>query len=111
MECKDVEWAAFLYNAIGEDESYIIRLDKVQKGIKETQNLDDNVLNEIIKFLNEWRSRANGKKVTEGIIKWYNETCNQLDALPLSLLGADFEDDNTAKIIKDIYNALTKKSI
>ena len=110
MECKDVEWATFLYNAIGEDESYIIRLDKVQKGIKGAQTLDDHVVDEIIKFLNQWRSRANGEKVKEGIIKWYNETCNQLDALPLSLLGADFEDNNTAKGIKDIYRALTKKT-
>ena len=41
MECKDVEWAAFLFNAIGEDEEYIIKLDEVQGGIKGKQSLDN----------------------------------------------------------------------
>ena len=109
MECKDVEWAAFLFNAIGEDESYIIRLDEVQKGIKGKQTLDDTVLCEIINFLNEWRSRANRKNVHNGIKEWYKEKSNQLDTLPPSLLGADFEDNNTAGSIKDIYRAIIKK--
>ncbi len=109
MECKDVEWAAFLFNAIGEDESYIIRLVEVQKGIKAEQNLDDNVLNEIIKFLNEWRSRGNKEKVKEGIKEWYKEKSNHLDSLPTSLLDADFGDDNTAGSIKDIYRAMIEK--
>ena len=109
MECKEVEWAAFLFNVMGEDESYITRLDEVQKGIKDKQTLDDTVTGEIINFLNEWRSRANRKKVHDGIKEWYKEKGKQLDALPPSLLGADFEDDNTAGSVKDIYRAIIEK--
>lgn len=109
MECRDVEWAAFLFNAIGEDELYIISLDKVQNGIKGKQTLDDKVVCEIIKFLNEWRSRANPEKVKNDIKEWYREKGNQLDGLPLSLLDANFLDNDTAKNIKDIYKGLKKK--
>ncbi len=107
MECKDVEWAAFLFNAIGEDESYIIRLDKVQGGIKGKQSLDNEVVGKIVNFLNEWRSRANKKVVSQSIKEWYNEMINKLAALPLSLADLD---DNNAESIKEIYSSLKHKS-
>ena len=128
MECKDIEWAAFLFNAIGEDRSYIIKLNNIQKGIKGKQKLDKDVVNEIVDFLNEWGSRAKKDGVCksdkasqeegqeeesrakkDGVCKiikeWYNESSDQLAALPSSL--ADLNDNN-AEIIKEVYRTLGK---
>lgn len=105
MECKDIEWAAFLFNAIGEDRSYIIKLNNIQKGIKGKQKLDKDVVNEIVDFLNEWGSRAKKDGVCKIIKEWYNESSDQLAALPSSL--ADLNDNN-AEIIKEVYRTLGK---
>ena len=110
MRCRDVEWAAFLYNAIGEDKSYIMHLHRVKCGMKDAQTIDDKVAEEIVTFLNEWRSRAYRKGVKPTIREWYSEVKDKLDTLHQSLIEADFEDGSISESIREIYGKLVEKA-
>ena len=101
MECKDVEWAAFLFNSMGEDWAYIDQLRQLKDNIKK----DKQVGEVILKFLNKWRSRA-PEEVGGKIEIWYNENHRKLNELSFCLIDADFDDKTTADEIKDIYRSL-----
>ena len=101
MECKDVEWAAFLFNSMGEDWAYIRQSVEIKNNIGEP----DHIVNEIFKFLNSWRSRRKSEVKTQ-IKNWYNENRNRLNDLPRFLVDASLDNETTADKIKDIYRSL-----
>ena len=104
MECKDVEWAAFLFNAIGEDEEYIKYLKIIQGKIQIGQKFGS----DIVEFLNKWRSRINSD-VKDVIDTWYKENHETLNGLPSSLINAYLDDETIADRIKYIYRSLVEK--
>ena len=104
MECKDVEWAAFLFNAMGEDWAYIRQAINIKDNIGDP----DRMVDEIFEFLNSWRSRRK-PEVKTGIKNWYNENRNQLNDLPRFLVDACLDNETTADKIKDIYRSLLGK--
>lgn len=101
MECKDIEWSAFLFNAMGEDWAYIDQVIEVKKDIEEKGLVGAAILN----FLNRWSSRRKGE-IKDTIDAWYKRNQSKLDELSFSLIKADFDDENNAGKIKDIYNSL-----
>ncbi len=101
MECKDIEWAAVLFNAIGEDWAYIDQAIKVKENIEKKESIGAAILN----FLNRWRSRA-PSEVGEIIQSWYEENHIKLDELSFCLVDADFNDKEKVNKIKNIYRSL-----
>ena len=104
MECKDVEWAAFLFNAIGEDEEYIKYLKIIQGKIQIGQKFES----DIVKFLNKWKSRIN-LDIKDTIDTWYKENHETLNWFSFSLIDANLDDETIADRIKYIYRSLVGK--
>ena len=103
MECKDIEWAAFLFNAIGEDGSYINDLIKVQNNKDGQSKEQPGIGDPVIEFLNHWRSRASNN-LKEEIEKWYGQKRDELDNLSFCLPNVHLDD--TEDIIKNLYSSL-----
>ncbi len=106
MDCRDIEWAAFLFNAMGEDGSYINDLIDVQKKIKDSESKEKSGIGEaVITFLNHWRSRASNN-LKEEIEKWYDQNRDELDNLSFCLPNVHL--NNTKNIIKNLYSSLVR---
>ena len=106
MDCRDIEWAAFLFNAMGEDGYYINDLRDVQKKIKDSESKEKSDIGEaVITFLNHWRSRASNNLKGE-IEKWYDQKRDELDDLPFCLPNVDLDDKSIEDIIKHLYGSL-----
>ena len=104
MDCRDIEWAAFLFNAMGEDGSYINDLRDVQKKIKDSESKEkSDIGGAVITFLNHWRSRASNNLEGE-IEKWYDQNRDELDNLSCCLSNVHLKD--TEGIIKNLYRTL-----
>jgi hypothetical protein len=101
---KDLEWATFLYNVMGEDQLYFEDLKNVRARLK-TRDPGKAVVD----FLNHWRMRLPCEPVTAEINEWYNEdTVKCFEELPSSLLELDFNDSRTTENITALFNSLYK---
>lgn len=104
LEAKDLEWATFLYNAMGEDNAYIEDTSKVKRGI---ENRAPGVA--IVDFLNHWRMRVSTEKVPPEFNEWYNNEGRMLLAsLPLSLSEISMNDEKVISTIAELYNGLDR---
>jgi hypothetical protein len=98
----DLEWATFLYNAMGEDTSYIDDSIKVREDLKK-----GSPGKAIVDFLNHWRMRVSSKKVPHEIDEKYNSKVKTLlEAFPNSLLELDLSDMQTRERFTDLFNCL-----
>ena len=104
INSKDLEWATFLYNVMGEDLSYLEDLQEVEKSLK-TEGLGEAVVG----FLNHWRMRLSRKTVPAEINNWYkSDTIKRLEELPSSLLELDFSDAQTIENITILFTTLDR---
>ena len=102
INSKDLEWATFLYNVMGEDLSYLEDLQEVEKSLK-TEGLGEAVVG----FLNHWRMRLSRKTVPAEINNWYKgDTIKRLEELPSSLLELDFNDARAIENITILFTSL-----
>ncbi len=101
---KDIEWATFLYNVMGEDVLYLEDL----KEVRESLNTGDPG-KAVVNFLNHWRMRLSCKTIPAEINQWYKgDTVKRIEELPSSLLELDFKDSRTTKNITDLFTSLDK---
>lgn len=102
INAKNLEWATFLYNAMGEDTSYIDASIKVRRDLKK-----DSPGNAIVDFLNHWRMRVSSTNVSTGINEKYKSKVKTLlEVLPNSLLELDLSDTHARERITDLFNCL-----
>ena len=102
INSKDLEWATFLYNVMGEDLSYLEDLQEVEKSLN-TEHLGKAVVG----FLNHWRMRLSRKTVPAEINNWYKgDTIKRLEELPSSLLELDFNDARAIENITILFTSL-----
>lgn len=99
---KDLEWATFLYNVMGEDKLYFEDLKNVRESLK-----TGDPGNSVVDFLNHWRMRLPSEPVTAEINEWYSgDTVKRLEELPSSLLELDFNDSRTVENITALFTSL-----
>lgn len=109
ISAKDLEWATFLYNAMGEDILYMEDSVKVSEALKMGTPGKS-----IVDFLNHWRMRIPKKKnkIDEEIDYWYSSQGKELfDDLPFSLLEINLNDTDTKKKVSELYSSLYREYI
>lgn len=99
---RDIEWATFLYNAMGEDILYMEDSVKVSEALK-----TGTPGKSIVDFLNHWRMRVPTTDIPNRIDRWYNSDGKELlNALHFKFLEADFDDTNTRENVSGLYDSL-----
>lgn len=103
FKANDLEWATFLFNAMGEDHAYVRYSIKVMDSAKDGRPGKD-----IVGFLNHWRMRVSTSKIPVEIDKWYNsEGKDYLSSLPDLLQDIDLSGDSAdIGVIYELYNKL-----
>lgn len=103
---KAFEWAVFLYNGLGEDEAYIDTMQILPEFLKEADFSSSS--DEIIRFLNKWRSRR-GKESKKGIKEWLENNYTDLKRLNISL--KELKEDDYSKLANNFGSLIAKPGI
>lgn len=107
MKVNDLEWATFLYNAMGEDGSYLTHVKNVNKHL-ECEKLG----NEIVDFLNHWRMRVPKENLSKQLTVWYSKIGKEkIKALQCDdFLKLNLNDEEVTKNISELYDSLLSRS-